>query len=130
MTATTFIHANSGVAPTSGQAVVEAQFVDGDGNPVDIGGDAPTTIPTGALSASAPLTATRDGDGVITVALPDGSVTADKLAEGVIPDAPTWADISGKPAAASAIADLADAPTAADVNKILAALRAFGVIAK
>lgn len=51
-----------------------------------------------------------------------------------IPAASTWANISGKPAAAAAIADLAaDADTTATVtvvNKALAALRAFGVIAK
>ncbi|NMM98150.1 hypothetical protein [Bifidobacterium olomucense] len=47
-----------------------------------------------------------------------------------IPAAPTWANIGGKPAAAAAIADLTAAPAAADVNKILAALRAFGIIAK
>lgn len=47
-----------------------------------------------------------------------------------IPAAPTWANISGKPAAAAAIADLTAAPAAADVNKILAVLRTFGLIAK
>lgn len=106
------------------------RLVNEDGTTFQPGGDAPTTIPTGALAATEPLTATRNEDGQITVALPDGSVTAAKLAAGVIPDAPTWANISGKPAPASAIADLTAAPTAADVNKILAALRSFGVIAK
>ena len=44
--------------------------------------------------------------------------------------APTWANISGKPAAAAAIPDLTAAPTQADVNKILAALRTWGIVAK
>lgn len=83
-------------------------------------GDAATTIPQGALTAADPVTATRDDDGVITIGLKDGA----------IPDAPTWANISGKPAAAAAIADLTDAPTAEVINSILAALRSFGVIAK
>lgn len=48
---------------------------------------------------------------------------------GAAPAETTWANISGKPAPAAAIADLTDAPTAADVNKILAALRSFGVVA-
>lgn len=41
----------------------------------------------------------------------------------------TWANLSGKPAAAAAIADLTAAPAAADVNKILAALRTWGIVA-
>ena len=51
-----------------------------------------------------------------------------------IPAAPTWANITGKPAAAAAIADLDAAADAAAivvaVNKALAALRSFDVIAK
>ena len=108
------------------------RLVNEDGTPFKPGSDAPTTIPQGALAATAPLTATRNGDGMITVALPDGSITAAKLAKGVIPTipaTPTWATISGKPAPAAAISDLTAAPAAADVNKILAALRTFGVIA-
>lgn len=48
-----------------------------------------------------------------------------------IPAAPTWANISGKPASAAAIADIAadGTVTPATVNAILAALRGFGVIA-
>lgn len=59
---------------------------------------------------------------------------ADLTGSPTIPAAPTWANISGKPAAAAAIADLAAAATTADIvataNKILAALRAFGVVVK
>lgn len=51
-----------------------------------------------------------------------------------IPVAATWANISGKPAPATAITDLAAGADAAAivtaVNKAFAALRAFGVIAK
>lgn len=51
-----------------------------------------------------------------------------------IPAAPTWTNISGKPAAAAAIADLAAGADAAAivtaVNKTFAALRTFGIIAK
>lgn len=93
------------------------------------GSDAPTTIPQGALAGADGVSATRGENGVITVSLADGGVTADKLADGVIPAVPTWATLAGKPAAAAAKADLTEAPTAADVNAILAVLRSWGLIA-
>lgn len=58
---------------------------------------------------------------------------ADLSGKPTIPTAPTWANISGRPTAAQAIPDLAsDADTAtivATVNKMLAAQRAYGIIA-
>lgn len=93
------------------------------------GSDAPTTIPQGALAGSDGVKATRGEDGTITVSLADKGVTAAKLADGVIPAAPTWATLTGKPAAAAAKADLTATTTAADVNAILAVLRAWGLIA-
>lgn len=133
-------------------------------------------IPEGALTASAPVTATRLETGAIAIGLQAGAIpeapTADTLGGATdtgravlkatdaaaartaigagtsnfsgaykdltgaptIPAAPTWANISGKPAAAAAIADLAAAATTADIvaafNKLLAAARAFGIVAK
>ncbi len=59
---------------------------------------------------------------------------ADLTNKPTIPAAATWANLNGKPTPAAAIADLTtDAEPAAiatTVNKALAALRTFGVIAK
>lgn len=118
--ATEFHHLTSGVTNDAHQAVIETQFLDDDGNPVDItGGSAPTAPADGSIT---------------TAKLADKAVTAAKLADGVIPAAPTWANLSGKPAPAAAIPDLAGdadlAATVAAVNKLLAAARGFGVVAK
>ena len=72
-------------------------------------------------------------DGSVTTAkIAAKAVTAEKIADGVIPsvpDAPNWTTLGKKPAAAAAIPDLTAAPTKEDVNKILAALRAWGIVA-
>lgn len=86
--------------------------------------DVVPTVPA-APTADTLSGATEVGRSVLKAA----DAAAARTAIGV-PAAPTWANISGKPAAATAIADLTAAPTAADVNKILAALRSFGIIAK
>lgn len=112
----------------AGRDIIASETVD-EAKAILGGSDAPTTIPQGALSGADGVKATRGEDGTITVSLADGGVTADKLADGVIPATPTWATLTGKPAAAAAKADLTEAPTAADVNAILAALRAWGLIA-
>lgn len=59
---------------------------------------------------------------------------ADLINKPAIPAVATWANLNGKPTPAAAIADLAadaePAVIATTVNKALAALRTFGVIAK
>lgn len=88
---------------------------------------------TSAMLAAGAVNTAAIGDGQVTGAkLAAKTVTKDKIADGVIPTvpaAPTWANISGKPAPAAAIADLTAAPTADDVNKILAVLRTAGFVA-
>lgn len=104
------------------------RLVNPDGTDWQPQGDAPTTIPQGALTVTTPLAATRDGEGTITIALPDGSITADKLADGVIPAAPTWATISGKPAAWHSIASPTDTVLPATIDAMLDAMRDWGII--
>lgn len=85
---TTFAHAiNDPNNRPNNQAIKPIQFVDADGNPIDItGGGAPTTIPQGALIPGAGINLTRDNDsGVITASIKDKGVTAGMLADGVIP---------------------------------------------
>ena len=78
-----------------------------DGTPFTSSGGTQTTIPTGALVPGAGIDLVRDADsGVITASVKAKSVTADMLADGVIPAAYTWADLSGKPAAATAVPGL------------------------
>ena len=103
-------------------------ITDENGNPVDVGGSTP--------AAGSITTAMLADRAVEPVKIKQRSLTADLFAAGVIPTvpaAPTWANISGRPTAADAIPDLAadaDAATiVATVNKALAALRGFGVIA-
>ncbi|KAA8827244.1 hypothetical protein [Bifidobacterium myosotis] len=75
-------------------------------------------------------TAPTIADGAVTTAkLAEKAVTAEKIADGVIPAVPDWTTLGKKPAAAAAIPDLTAAPTQADVNKILAALRTWGIVA-
>lgn len=70
-------------------------------------------------------------DGSVTTAkIAAKAVTAAKIADGVIPTIPDWTTLGKKPAAAAAIPDLTAAPTQADVNKILAALRTWGIVTK
>lgn len=85
------------------------------------------------IADGAVTTAKIAAKAVTAAQIADKTITAAQIANGVIPAvpaAPTWANISGKPAASAAIADLTAAPAAADVNKILAVLRTFGLIAK
>lgn len=86
--------------------------------------------PLTAASTGGATTPPAVADGAVTTAkIADKAVTAGKIADGVIPAMPDWATLGKKPAAAAAIADLTAAPTAADVNKILAALRTWGIVA-
>lgn len=141
------------------QNVAQVAAFDADGNPVDPigGGDTPTTIPQGALTAGTGITATRGEDGVITVGVkPKGitvneladravepvkikqaSLTADLFAAGVLPAAyklpAATATTLGGVKQGAAVPDLAaDADTTdanAKINALLAQLRAAGVIA-
>ncbi|WP_191996883.1 hypothetical protein [Bifidobacterium platyrrhinorum] len=91
------------------------------------------SVTSAKLAAGAVNTAAL-GDGQVTGAkLAAKTVTKDKIADGVIPTvpaAPTWANLSGKPAAAAAIPDpTADTDVMAKQKLILAALRAWGIIA-
>ncbi|NEG54754.1 hypothetical protein [Bifidobacterium platyrrhinorum] len=90
-----------------------------------------TTVGKAVMTAADAATA-RKAIGAGTSSF-TGSYT-DLTNKPTIPTAPTWATISGKPAAAAAIADLAAGADAAAivtaVNKAFAALRTFGVIAK
>ncbi|OZG57007.1 hypothetical protein BTIS_1669 [Bifidobacterium tissieri] len=85
-----------------------------------------------AVMGAADTAAARKAIGAGTSSF-SGSYT-DLTNKPTIPAAATWANISGKPAPAAAITDLAAGADAAAitaaVNKAFAALRAFGVIAK
>ena len=72
-------------------AVTVAQpvrFVDADGNDVSLGGDAPTTIPTGALVPGAGIDLARADTGVITASVKAKGITAAMLADGVAVSGP------------------------------------------
>ena len=72
MATTVFVHKTTGVKPDGPHTVVEVQEVDGSGNPVDSGG-------TAAVIA----------DGSVTTAkLAAKAVTAEKIADDVIPTIP------------------------------------------
>lgn len=76
-------------------AVTVAQpvrFVDADGNDVSLGGDAPTTIPTGALIPGSGIDLDRDDSGVLTCSVKAKGVTAAMLADGVAVSGPKGAD--------------------------------------
>lgn len=93
-----------------------------------------TLTPITMLSAaSASNGATELADASVTTAkIADKAVTAGKIADGVIPTVPatpTWGTLGGKPDAAT-IADLTAAPDAAAFNKVLAALRTWGLLTK
>lgn len=57
-----------------------------DGTPFKAGGDAPTTIPYGALTTGAGINLERDkGSGVVTLSIRSKGITAGMIADGVIP---------------------------------------------
>lgn len=65
------------------------RLVGADGEDVELGGDAPTTIPTGALVPGAGIDLARDADtGVITASVKAKGVTAAMLADGVAVSGP------------------------------------------
>lgn len=119
-------------------------IVDADGNPVDVGAGQAVEAPTADTLAGA----TATGRAVLKAT--DAAAARKAIGAGVssfsgsyndltnkptiptVPAAPTWATISGKPAAAAAIADVATdgTVTPAAFNALLAACRAFGIIAK
>ncbi|KFI92441.1 hypothetical protein BISA_0841 [Bifidobacterium saguini DSM 23967] len=97
-----FHHLTSGVTNDAKQAVIETQFVDENGDPVDIGGGSATPA-----------------DGSVTNAMLAGGITADKLAAGVIPTVPK----------AAYVADPAgDAPTKAEYVALRDALVTAGLM--
>lgn len=118
------------------QEPVEAVFVDADGNPIDItggGGDAPTTIPQGALVPGAGINLVRGENGAITVDIEDKGVTAGMLADGVIP-APyvlpaAGTDLGGVKRAAYVADPAGDTVTKAEFIALRDALVAAGVMA-
>lgn len=109
-------------------------------------GDTPTTVPEGSVTATAPVTATRDDDGAVVIGLTasttgkallaaaDGAAARQAIGAGTSSFSGSYADLTNRPGPAAAVADLASdadvATTVTTVNKILAALRARGVIAK
>ncbi|KAB5604151.1 hypothetical protein [Bifidobacterium jacchi] len=128
-----------------------------DGTPFKAGGDAPTTIPQGALTAGDGISLTRDQDsGVLTASIKAKGVTAAMIADGVIPAAYTLPAAStaarggvkqSPPVAQVTLADPAEAagesPTKAEfkalldyakalkttLNQLIAGLSEAGVIA-
>lgn len=119
-----------------------------DGTPfTGAGGDAPTTIPTGALIPGAGISLVRGEDGELTASVKDGGVTAGMIADGVIGadklTANAVSELKAIPAATPtalggvkqgvAVPNLADDADAAaivsTVNSLLTQLRAAGVIA-
>ncbi|PJM72340.1 hypothetical protein CS006_10410 [Bifidobacterium primatium] len=107
-----FHHLASGVTNDAHQAVIETQFLDDDGNPVDItGGSSTPSTPADGSITSAMLAA----GAVNTAAIGDGQVTAAKLAKGVIPTvpaAPTADTLSGATATGRAVLKATDAAAA------------------
>lgn len=84
-----FHHLTSGVTNDARQAVIETQFLDENGNPIDITDGAQTTIPTGALVPGDGISLVRDTDsGVITASVKAKGVTAGMLADGVAVSGP------------------------------------------
>lgn len=67
----------------------DVAFVDASGNPVSVGGgDAPTTIPEGSLSAGAGIALKREESGTVTVAVNNRGITSAMLADGVAVSGP------------------------------------------
>ncbi|KFI97818.1 head fiber protein [Bifidobacterium stellenboschense] len=125
-----FHHLASGVTNDAHQAVIETQFLDADGNPIDIAG--------GSTPAAGSITSDMLAAGAVnTAAIADGAVTAAKLAKGVVPAAYTLPAATGAAlggvkqgvAVPNVAADADAAALASAFNGLLTQLRAVGVIA-
>lgn len=117
--------------------VVPADDAVWQGDFYDVEEDVVTPLSAKASTEHAPAPGVADGS-VTTAKIAAKAVTKDKIADGVIPTvpaAPTWANISGKPAAAAAVADAPTTgdnvcPNAAKLNSVLAILRSAGLLTK
>ena len=131
-----FHHLTSGVANTARQAVIETQFVDDKGKPIDLNGGSSTPSAGSVTPASLGGYSAAAGRGKVVQVKADGS-GFDFVAPVTAPTADTLpaatAAALGGVKQGAAVPDLAtDANTTtanAKINALLAQLRAAGVIA-
>ena len=133
---TLVVHTGEGGVPVLPEPV---RLVNPDGTPFTGAGATVTVETLGGASSIGKAVMKASTGAAARTAIGAGTSSfsgayGDLTGKPAIPAAPTWANISGKPAPAAAIADLAAGADAAAitaaVNKAFAALRTFGVIAK